>query len=1063
MPAPAEIVQLVALFERNYDQYHSPAFSEAAVRHQFIDPLFAALGWDVNNAQGFAEQYKEVIHEDKVRVGSAAKAPDYSFRIGKERKFFVEAKKPAVNITHDVEPAYQLRRYAWSAKLPLSILTDFEEFSIYDCRTRPAVTDKASAGRILLLTFRDYAARWDEIAAVFSKAAVWQGALDKFAEAKAGKRGTAEVDDEFLGEIERWREVLARNLALRNPNLLGRDLNWAVQQIIDRIVFLRICEARDLETFEQLRALLNGGQTYERLQELFRRADMRYNSGLFHFEQERDRAEAPDTLTPTLAIDDKVLKDILEHLYYPQSPYEFSVLPADILGHVYERFLGKVIRLTPGRQVKIEEKPEVRKAGGVYYTPTYIVDYIVRQTVGPLLEGKTPRATTGRGNPAWLPATGGQPAGGDHTGSPLRIADIACGSGSFLLGAYQFLLDWYLAEYLKDPDRWLKGKRPPLERAGGGALRLTIEERKRILMAHIYGVDIDPQAVEVTKLSLLLKVLEGEGVAAQMSFLPERVLPDLGRNIKCGNSLIGPEFFEGKLDLPDEETVGRVNAFDWAREFPEVFPHPPAPSPELRFGRGGGKAGGESGFDAVIGNPPYIRIQALQEWAPLEVEHYKRAYRAASKGNYDIYVVFVEKGLGLLNARGRLGFILPHKFFNAQYGEPLRKVLSDGQYLSKVVHFGDQQVFEGATTYTCLLFLERGGRNEFQFVRAHDLPAWRAGAVPVEGTIPAASAGPSEWSFVVGRGSDLFERLRAMPVKLGDVSHLFVGLQTDADDVYILELDHVDSDISYCRSVFTGAVHPFEAQHLKNFVKGSVNVRRYYLSDLTKRLIFPYQTVGTISTLIPPGQYASQFPLTWAYLRECKAKLVSRNKGQMSGADWYGYVYRKNHARLDSRKLLVPSLALGATFAPDLEGKFFFVGSGGGGGGGYGMALEAAENSAYLYLLGLLNSRLSTYVLRQVSTSFRGGYIALNKQYIEQLPIRPINFADPADVARHDRMVALVTQMLDLHARLAAEGVPHEKAALQRRIEVTDRQIDQLVYELYGLTAAEIAVVEGAG
>ena len=397
MPAPAEIIQLVELFERNYDQYRDSTFTEAAVRHQFIDPFFAALGWDVNNTQGFAEQYKEVVHEDKVKIGGATKAPDYSFRIGKERKFFVEAKKPAVDIQHDIDPAYQLRRYAWSAKLPLSILTDFEELSVYDCRSKPAATDKASAGRILLLNYQEYPARWDEIAGVFAKAAVWQGALDKFAEAKAGKRGTAEVDDEFLAEIERWRDLLAHNLVLRNPTLRGRDINWAVQQIIDRIVFLRICEARDLETFEQLRALLNGGHTYARLQELFRRADLRYNSGLFHFEVEKDRAEAPDTLTPSLDIDDKALKDIIEHLYYPQSPYEFSVLPADILGHVYERFLGKVIRLTPGRQVKIEEKPEVRKAGGVYYTPTYIVDYIVRQTVGPLLEGKTPAQVGGAG------------------------------------------------------------------------------------------------------------------------------------------------------------------------------------------------------------------------------------------------------------------------------------------------------------------------------------------------------------------------------------------------------------------------------------------------------------------------------------------------------------------------------------------------------------------------------------------------------------------------------------------------------------------------------------------
>jgi type I restriction-modification system DNA methylase subunit len=1080
MPVPAEISQLVELFERNIDQYRAPAFTEAAVRHQFIDPLFIALGWDVNNIQGFAEQYKEVIHEDKVRVAGAAKAPDYAFRIGKERKFFVEAKKPAVDIQYEIEPAYQLRRYAWSAKLPLSILTDFEELSVYDCRSKPAASDKASAGRILLLNYKEYVPRWDEIAGVFGKAAVWQGALDKYAEAKAGKRGTAQVDDEFLAEIERWRELLAHNLVLRNPSLRGRDVNWAVQQIIDRIVFLRICEARDLETFEQLRALLNGGRTYERLQELFLYADRRYNSGLFHFEVEKDRSEAPDTLTLGLAIDDKVLKDIIEHLYYPQSPYEFSVVPADILGHVYERFLGKVIRLTPGRQVKIEEKPEVRKAGGVYYTPTYIVDYIVRQTVGPLLEGKTPR-TVGRSDPAWSPSAGGHITGdpawspsagghitgdpawspsagghitGDHIGSPLRILDPACGSGSFLLGAYQFLLDWHMAEYLKDPDRWLKGKRPPLERASGGITRLSIEERKRILMNNIYGVDIDPQAVEVTKLSLLLKVLEGEGVAAQMSFLPERVLPDLGRNIKCGNSLIGPDFYAGKLALPDEETAGRVNAFDWKTEFPDVF-RPDRSSETCQV----------CGFDAVIGNPPYIRIQALQEWAPLEVEHYKRAYRAASKGNYDIYVVFVEKGLQLLNEHGVLGLILPHKFFNAQYGEPLRRLLSEGQHLSKVIHFGDQQVFEGATTYTCLLFLEKGGRKEFQFVRAHNLPAWRAGAAQVEGTIPAASAGPSEWNFVVGRGSDLFERLRGMPVKLGDIcSHIFQGLVTSADPVYLLDpVGPVENGLITVRSKATGQEHQLEAAVCPPLCKGSLDIRRYRAIP-SKRVLFPYDAeasaVSGRTALIPARDFAAKYPKAWAYLKVNYDTLRDREKGKMRHEGWYGYVYPKSVSLFARSKILTPSIAAKASFALDPQGEMYFVGSGGGGGGGYGILQlpDAQINAAYL--VALLNSSLLDYIVKRVSSSFRGGYFAYSRQYIEQLPIRTIDFTDPADIARHDRMVALVTQMLDLHARLAAEGVPHEVAALQRRIETTDRQIDALVYELYGLTPEEIKVVE---
>jgi type I restriction-modification system DNA methylase subunit len=982
MPAPVEIVQLVELFQRNYAQYRDPAFSETAVRHQFIDPLFAALGWDVNNIQGFAEQYKEVVHEDKVRVGGAAKAPDYAFRIGKERKFFVEAKKPAVNITSDVEPAYQLRRYAWSAKLPLSILTDFEEFSVYDCRTRPDKSDKAATGRIFLLNYRDYVTRWDEIAGVFSKAAVWQGALDKFAEAKAGKRGTAEVDDEFLAEIERWRELLARNLALRNPTLRGRDLNWAVQQIIDRIVFLRICEARDLETFEQLRALLNGGRTYERLQELFRRADYRYNSGLFHFEEEKDRAEAPDTLTPGLEIDDKALKDIIEHLYFPESPYEFSVIPADILGHVYERFLGKVIRLTPGRQVKIEEKPEVRKAGGVYYTPTYIVDYIVRQTVGPLVEGKTPVQV---GGAARRPErSGAQSKDADH---PLRIADIACGSGSFLLGAYQFLLDWYLAEYLKAPDRWLKGKRPPLERASGGVLRLTIEERKRILMSHIYGVDIDPQAVEVTKLSLLLKVLEGEGVASQMSFLPERVLPDPGRNIKCGNSLIGPDFYDRKFDLPDEETTRRVNAFDWAREFPDVFPHPPTPSPELRFGRGGGQAGGEGGFDAVIGNPPWGA-----DFDETQTQYFRTTYRT---GASDSYAIFVEAGLRKTRSEGHLSFITPDTFLRKDGYEAVRRFFLEENVVQELIETGP--VFSGVRDTWCLVFrLKR--------------------------------ALPDDRDTVVHRKISRFvvsaeERLdRFAKAAWDDVTHV----------KQMTWMKRPQLVVGYLASEMAQAIVEKVERHPRLGVQMEYRVSR---GEEGSKFNLVESADGDFDMVIPADVF--RYHMTSGI----KIRSTSLTPGKLSllYSNPKLWIIRIQKMRWKQRIVCTLDERQNSAGMKTLQ------------------TIVSSDGIASLkYLQGILASRLINF--------WCINYLAddMNKAYLERIPIRTINFADPTDVARHDRMVSLVTQMLDLHARLAAEGVPHEKAALQRRIELTDRQIDALVYELYGLTAEEIAVVEGA-
>jgi predicted type IV restriction endonuclease len=448
--APPIITALIETFDRNLPSYKSQGYNEANLRQAFVNPFFEALGWDVSNKAGHAEPYKDVIHEDSIKIGGNTKAPDYCFRIGGARKFFLEAKKPAVNLKDEISPAYQLRRYAWSAKLPLSILTDFEEFAVYDCRTRPNPSDKASTGRILYFTYQDYLAKWDQIASIFTKEAVLKGSFDKYASSDR-KRGTATVDAEFLKEIEIWRQALAKNLALRNRKLSVHELNFSVQRTIDRLIFLRICEDRGVEPYAQLQALVNGQNIYNRLCYIYEQADDRYNSGLFHFRTEKERAESPDDLTPRLKIDDKILKDIIGQLYYPNSPYEFSVLPIEILGQVYEQFLAKVIRLTSGHQAKVEEKPEVKKAGGVYYTPAYIVDYIVKHTVGRLCEGKTPKQL-----------------------SKLRILDPACGSGSFLIGAYRYLLiyhrDWYVNN---GPEKYRK----ELFQLTSGEWRLTTNEK----------------------------------------------------------------------------------------------------------------------------------------------------------------------------------------------------------------------------------------------------------------------------------------------------------------------------------------------------------------------------------------------------------------------------------------------------------------------------------------------------------------------------------------------------------------------------------------------------------
>ncbi len=565
----------------------------------------------------------------------------------------------------------------------------------YDTRIKIREGDKSSVARVFYCTFDELPKHWDWIAGIFSRESVLRGAFDKFAATSKSKRGTAEFDDEFLKDMERWRELLALNLALRNADLTQRDLNFAVQRILDRIIFLRIAEDRGIERYGQLLALVAAvpaapaaveeeppaaaaaarrprATIYPRLCEIFERADYRYNSGLFHFSPEKGRDESPDRLTLGLHLDDAVLKELLSSLYYPKSPYAFAVIPADILGHVYEQFLGKVIHLTDGHRARIEEKPEVRKAGGVYYTPTYIVNYIVRQTVGPLVEGKSPKQV-----------------------EKLRVLDPACGSGSFLLGAYEFLLDWHLRYYLDhDPAAWAKKKHPPIYETspnahgigkGSGNWQLTTAERKRILVNNLYGVDIDAQAVEVTKLSLLLKVLEGEAREMQGKQLDfHRVLPDLGNNIKCGNSLIGSDFYtQPNLPALDDEARLQINAFDWEHEFKSIM-----------------DAGG---FDAVIGNPPYVRQESLKDQ-----KAYFGTKFASFDGAADLFAYFMEQGVKLLRPGGRYAIIVSSSLLRAAYAQPLRAHLLKAAAIVQIVDFGGLAVFTDAKdTYVCVPVLAK--------------------------------------------------------------------------------------------------------------------------------------------------------------------------------------------------------------------------------------------------------------------------------------------------------------------------------------------------------------------
>ena len=1093
MTAPAIIQDLVNRFRDSRELYRSGRYNEAQLRQEFLNPLFEALGWDMVNRSNFAPQYREVIHEDSLDDEGSLKAPDYAFRIGTTRKFFVEAKKPAVDIRYAIHPAYQLRRYAWNAHLPLSILTDFEELAVYDCRTRPDPKDSAATSRVMLFTFEDYVERWDEIAQIFSREAVWNGSFDRYAEGSKGKRGTTEVDDEFLKEIEEWRILLARNIALRNfrpsagstetaPNLhrAERQLNYAVQTTIDRILFLRICEDRQIEPTDQLLQIAEGSDIYAKLLLLFQKADQKYNSGLFHFSKEKGQTSDPDTFTPSLQIDDKVLRQIIKSTYFP-CPYMFNEIPVEILGQVYEQFLGSVIRLTPGGQAKVEEKPEVRKAGGVYYTPRYIVDYIVQNTLGRLLGNSSGEAASalpeGRVREAGVRETSinedgletlrsdpvhGVPTNASGVGvlrntgtnekmstntslTPtqaldLRVVDPACGSGSFLLGAYQYLLDWHLNYYLShNPQSHTRGKNPPLVATEGGEYRLTTETKKRILTASIYGVDIDSQAVEVTKLSLLLKLLEGE--TGQLSLGFERVLPDLGQNIRCGNSLIGWDYFKGQM-FPDDEEIQRVNPFDWQRAFPVIF--------------------AAGGFDAVIGNPPYIRIQSIREWAPNDVDHYKKIYPSASTGNFDIYVIFVEKGISLLNEHGLLGYILPHKFFQASFAAPIREIISQGNHLRKVVHFGAEQVFSNATTYTCLLFLSAQSNDNFEFTSIKSLEAIESVLTAVDtgepnpdyqsAPLPAPAFGGKEWHFSANSAHIVLEKLRQQPLTLGDITKkIFVGLQTSADKIYVLEKIEEREETVLCYSKSLQREVEIERGLLKPFLMGK-DVHRYEKPVAKNYVIFPYLINNPPAQLMSQSFIKHNYPAGWKYLVQNRKELGARERGKMVGDQFYAYIYPKNLIDFAQPKIMTPEISLGTNMTIDQSGDFYHTTK------VYSFVFDPTRREAPEYWLGILNSQVLWFFIKNTGYTLRGGYFTFKTNYLSPFPVPVIDFKDRSSVEKHDFLVALVKNMLAEKAKILK--TPQEKVESQRILFNLEEQIDATVLGLFTVNKEDINVLK---
>ena len=1052
------IKTLVQGFAEHIRQLKAPQYKESQVRLHYIDPFWKLLGWDVPNDDQLAPQDVEVLVEPSMDSaeddGLRSREPDYLFRVNGFPRFIVEAKKPAIDLDTDKKAIFQAKRYAWSAAIPFAVLTDFEQFRLYDTTLKPVLNEpQRGLVREFAIDFQDYPSKWNEFLATFGRDAVADGSLEKL-RARIRKispnrrlrtvdrmlfelRGDEPIDKVFLGYLETYRKHLARAIYHDNKKEFpeadtlhgAARLTEAVQRLIDRLIFIRVCEDRGVRRYGSLKQMLGrisaeGGEFYPALCAEFRQLDREYNGYLFKYH-----------FSESLAVSDNILADFIRTLYPPDGPWNFAAIGDDLLGIIYERFLGNIVVVKLG-EADVEQKPEVRHANGVYYTPRFVVDTIIRRVVGPKIAGRSPMEVL-----------------------DVRILDPACGSGSFLVATFQYLIDHCLAAIAEKPSLARVATSGKSRKKKNIAFqdkkkqwRLAPDFKAALLTSCIHGVDIDQQAVEVTVMSLYLKMLEGKLPPNwQRDWLENQLLPALDNNIICGNSLINSADFDrwviakhGGLFPPDDDIRFRMNRFDW----------------ESRTRGFGGlldsqaeKKTGRRGFDCIIGNPPYIRVQELKKWAPDECEFYKWRYKSAAKGNYDIYVVFVERCLELLAPNGLLGYIMPHKYWQAKYGEGIRDVIVQGRHIRSIVDFTDQQVFRGVTTYTAIqVFQYTPNAGCVDVAIISDLTDGDLQCRAIDEATPAngsrlcmyAAVHPATgnpWTFLSLADTDwCAEVSQNNPPLVNVASEIFVWLQTSADTVFLFEEFEEHSETTRVRSVKLGHDVILESALLKAVVR-SGNVGRHW-GIPTARVLFPYN-LRKDAQIISPSFMASKYPLAWSYLLANEEFLRSRESGKFDHDEWYGLM-RKNLDRWRGSKVMVPYMVTNLSAFVDTIGDLYFVNVTT---GGFGIRSDTIDQH---YLAGLLSSALLDRWFKCQAGKFHSGYFGANKQYIEHLPIKLPETAVEKRWA--DRIADSVREIMDAKIKLRDEKLSdRERISLERDMENLERRIDELVFRLYGV------------
>lgn len=1008
--AHAAIIDLVERFEKNKQHYLSASYQEQEARKDFLDKFFMALGWDVNHETQTNPYEQEVKIEKSVTTGTAKRRADYSFSLTphftKRPRFFVEAKRPQQDIATP-DNYFQSIRYSWSHQLPLVVLTDFHSFHIIDSRHRPDIKT-ALLRKLAIYNYREY--RDPDVFAkiywLFSREATLSDAIGKYAETlekptASGKQlalfagGYQSIDDAFLGQLDQYREDLARSFKRHNPELNSEQLTEVVQRLLDRLVFTRFLEDKLIEPNPIISQLGTKTSAWKQFVRECDRLDKQYNGVVYKHHSILD--------SPSFVVDDAAFLAICDELTDPTSPYDFNAIPVEILGRIYERFLGKIVVAT-AKRAKVEEKPDVRKAGGVFYTPDYIVAYMVEQALGPKVKGKSPEEILS-----------------------VRTIDTSCGSGSFLIGVYEYILTELARTYAAKPK--LAKKNDVVTR--DGILHLSIHKKREVLVKCIFGIDIDAQAVEVTQLSLYLKLLEDEttdSAQTQQLELAAALLPSLNQNIIVGNSLISPIDDANADDMFTIERYDALKAVDLHRTFPQVMQ------------RGGG-------FDLVIGNPPYIKEYTNRE----AFENVRES--PYYQGKMDIWYMFACRALDILKPEtGTLALIATNNWTTNFGAKRLRGKITKDARIEHLIDFGDFKVFKDAGIQTMILIAKRSSKPASYVFDYRVLGGKKRTLADAQGLLVKAAVanvtylspafdrakfGESPYTFSDATAEILLEKLEAASnFTLDGDTEAGVGIDVHQDFVNKKALEKLGRNFSIGQGIFnlyrddegTLTLTAAEKRLIKPFFT-TEELGRYWGCSENKLWV-----IYTDSSFKDPAAM-KPYPNLKAHLDQFKKIITSDNKP-------YGLHRARNEKFFKGEKIISARKCAQPTFTYT-DGDCYVSQT---------FNVIKTDRINQKYLTALLNSKVVRYWLEHKG-KMQGGQFQVDKEPLLAIPL----VAPPS--AEQQRIAKLVDLILQASEKLHIAVLDSERDRYQRLIDQTDAKIQEAVYTYYKLTDSDIDLI----